>query len=74
MNEKKGLCKGHNQKCINETNQVNVSVLRREDDRGHDGRDGDDDQPQPGREEEGDEGAKDWRPGLIHNNHRLMIL
>ena len=43
---------------------MNVSVLRREDDRGHDGRDGDDEQPQPGREEEGDEGAKVRRPGL----------
>ena len=54
-----------NEKRINETiNQVNVSVLRREDDRGHDGRDGDDEQPQPGREEEGDEGAKVGRPGL----------
>ena len=39
------------------TNKLNVSVLRRENDRGHDGRDGDDDEPQPGREEEGDEGA-----------------
>ena len=43
---------------------MDVSVLRREDDRGHDGRDGDDEQPQPGREEEGDEGAKVGRPGL----------
>ena len=41
---------------------MNVSVLRREDDRGHDGRDGDDDQPQLGGEEEGDEGAEDRRP------------
>ena len=54
--------------------KLDVPVLRRDNDRRHDGRDGDDDEPQLGREEEGDEGAKDWRPGLIHNNHRLMIL
>ena len=44
--------------------KLDVPVLRRDDDRRHDGRDGDDDEPQLGREEEGDEGAKDWRPGL----------
>ena len=62
------------------TNQLNVSVLRREDDRGHDRRDGDDDEPQPGREEEGDEGAEGGRPGshsstsnIIINNHDCLL-
>lgn len=51
-----------------------VSVLRREDDRGHDGRDGDDDEPQPGREEEGDEGAEGGRPGPHSSTSNMIII
>ena len=59
-------------KTMNE--KMNVSVLRREDDRGHDGRDGDDEQPQPGREEEGDEGAKVRRPGLHSSSSSFVTM
>ena len=40
-------------------------MLRSENHRRHDGRDGDDEQPQPGGEEEGDEGAEGWRHGKL---------
>ena len=47
-------------------------MLRREDNRGHDGRDGDDVQPQPGGEEEGDEGAEGGRPGLFSSTSNMI--
>ena len=48
-------------------------MLRREDNRGHDGRDGDDVQPQPGGEEEGDEGGEGGRPGLFSSTSNMII-